>query len=249
MSVGVRRPGVPLVSVVMPVYNEGTTVGTVIEDLLTRNFPDFDIELIVVESNSLDSSREVVRRFEHQPGVKLILQEEALGKGFAVRRGFYEVSGEIILIQDADLEYTIDDYPALIKPIVDGRASVVLGVRPNSNGAMRVMPGEPWSSRITNFGHVLFTHIFNLLYGQHLQDPFTMYKVFRVECIQGLRFSAKRFDFDWELLGKLCRRGFEPLEVPVSYRSRGFRSGKKIRKVKDPVTWVVAAIKYRLCKL
>ena len=249
MPIGQRRPSLPLVSVVMPVYNEGDTVGIVIDDLLSREFDEFDMELIIIESNSLDSSRQVVERYAHLPGVTVILQEIALGKGHAVRRGFQEITGDIVLIQDADLEYTIDDYPIVINPILTNQAKLVLGNRGHHGGAIREMPGEVWSSRITNFGHVIFTFIFNMVFRQRLEDPFTMYKVFRVECIEGMNFTANRFDFDWELLGKLCRRGYKPLEVPINYQARGFESGKKIRLVRDPLTWIRAALRYRFSKL
>ena len=238
-----------LVSVIMPVYNEGDTVGTVIEDLLSRRFDSFDFELIIVESNSTDSSREIVKRYASHPRVRLILEETAHGKGHAVRQGFREASGDVILIQDADLEYEIDDYPTVVGPILRGEADVVLGNRGHHGGSIRVMPGEPWSSRFTNFGHHLFTFVFNVVYRQKLDDPFTMYKVFRSECIKDLRFTANRFDFDWELLGKLCRRGYTPIEVPITYQSRGFESGKKIRIFRDPLTWVVAAVRYRFERL
>lgn len=239
----------PLVSVIMPVYNEEKTVHTVIENLLSREFKLFEIELIIIESRSIDSSREIVGQFSEHPQVKILFQESAKGKGFAVREGLKLVSGDIILFQDADVEYSLDDYPALIEPIIKRESDVVLGNRNHHGGPIRVMEGEKWTSRLTNFGHLLFTAWFNFVYGQKLEDPFTMYKVFRVDCIQGLTFSANRFDFDWELLGKLCRRGFIPLEIPVSYKSRGFKEGKKVRLFKDPITWIVASVKFRFERL
>lgn len=235
----------PLVSVIMPVFNEERTVGHVIDDLLERTFDAFEIELIIVESNSHDSSRLIVNRYAAHPRVKITLEDTPRGKGHAVRCGLREVQGEIIMIQDADTEYDIGDYPAVIEPILRGEASVVLGNRGHHGGSIRMMPDEPWSSRLTNFGHVIFTFIFNVLYQQRLDDPFTMYKVFRTECIDGSSFTANRFDFDWELLGKLCRRGYRPLEVPITYHSRGFDDGKKIRMFYDPITWIIAALRYR----
>lgn len=231
---------------VMPVYNERDTVNIVIDDLLSRRFAEFDIELLIVESNSVDGTRQVVERYRNREGVRVLLQERALGKGAAVRLGLEHVSGEIVLIQDADCEYDISDYPRLVLPLLSGQADIVLGNRGHHSGAIRVMPGEPWSSRVTNLGHEVFTFLFNLLYRQNLRDPFTMYKVFKTECIEGLRFTANRFDFDWELLGKICRRGYVPLEIPISYSARGFNGGKKVRFIRDPLSWIVAAIRYRL---
>lgn len=233
----------------MPVYNEGSTVKSVVNDLLSRNFDSFEFELIIVESNSVDSSREIVASYLTHPSVRLILEDSARGKGHAVRRGLSEVRGEIVLIQDADLEYQIDDYPALIEPIIRRETDLVLGNRGHHGGSIRVMPGEPWSSRLTNIGHYFFTFVFNFTYRQKLQDPFTMYKVFRTECIDGLKFTADRFDFDWELLAKICRRGYVPLEVPVTYHARGFNSGKKVRLIRDPIGWILAAVRFRFCRL
>lgn len=236
----------PLVSVVMPVYNEATTVKVVIDDLLGRTFDEFDYELIIIESNSSDSSREIINGYDEHPKVRIVLQEQPLGKGNAVREGLRFVRGEIVLIQDADLEYDVSDYSKLIHPILREEATVVLGSRAHNGGPIRVMPNEVVRSWITNFGHHLFTGIFNIIYGQKLRDPFTMFKVFRTTCLDGLRLQSNRFDFDWELLGKLCRRGYTPLEVPVSYKSRGFGSGKKVKMIKDPITWVIAAVKFRI---
>jgi len=229
----------------MPVYNERRTVVTVIDDLLGRTFDHFEIELIIVESNSDDGTRDLLAPYQSRCHVTLILQEEPRGKGAAVRLGLTLVRGEIILIQDADLEYDISDYPALILPIIEGQADVVLGNRGHRTGPIRTMEGEAISSAITNLGHSVFAKIFNTIYRQKLRDPFTMFKVFRTDCIQGISFVSNRFDFDWELLAKLCRRGYTPLEVPVNYKSRGFLDGKKVRWVRDPLSWIWAAIRFR----
>jgi hypothetical protein len=96
-----------------------------------------------------------------------------------------------------------------------------------------------------NFGHLFFSTLFNVTYGTRLRDPFTMYKVFRRDCLHGLRFEANRFDFDFELAGKLVRAGYRPIEIPVNYRSRSFTEGKKVSFFRDPLTWIVACVKYR----
>lgn len=234
----------PLVSVIMAVYNEENTVEIIIKDLLSRHFEGFIIELIIIESNSTDKSRFIVSRFATDPRVKIIYQDKANGKGSAIRLGLEVAEGDTILIQDADLEYDIADYPRLLEPILSEGVPFVLGSR-SHGGPIRTMPGEKVASYITNFGHSLFTGLFNFIYRQDLKDPFTMYKVFRADCISELTFTANRFDFDWELLGKLCRRGFTPIEIPITYRSRGFKSGKKVRLLRDPLTWIIAAIRYR----
>jgi glycosyltransferase involved in cell wall biosynthesis len=243
-------PDIPLtLSVVMPVYNEAETVGVAIERVLSLQIPDVLIELVVVESNSTDGSRDIVASYRDAPGVKVVLQDAARGKGNAVREGFERAAGSIILIQDADLEYSIDDYPALLEPIVDGRVDFTLGCRHVRGKPMRIMADTRVRASIVNAAHWVFLGMFNLTYGTRLRDPFTMYKVFRSECIDGVEFVSDRFDFDWELMAKLVRLGYLPLEVPVTYNARTFGEGKKVRFFRDPPTWVWACIRFRFCRL
>jgi glycosyltransferase involved in cell wall biosynthesis len=238
------RPAV--LSVVMPVYNEVTTVAEVLDAVLGVELPDVELQLVVVESNSTDGTRDVVKHYAEDPRVTLVLQREARGKGAAVREGFAHVHGDIVLIQDGDLEYRVDDYGALIEPIITGRADFVLGSRHVKGRAMREFAEAKVTSRVLNAAHWFFAACFNLTYGVRLRDPFTMYKVFRASCIDGIEFESDRFDFDWELVAKLIRLGHKPIEVPVWYRSRGFESGKKVRMWRDPVTWMVALVKFRV---
>jgi glycosyltransferase involved in cell wall biosynthesis len=238
-----------LVSVVMAVYNEEDTVSQVIEELLALQFSDFEIELIIVESQSTDSTQVKIKEFESRENVNIIYQDSPRGKGHAVREGLKHVKGGVILIQDADDEYSLSDYPLLLKPILDGTADFVLGTRHQPGQPMRVMDGEPINSRMLNIGHSIFVRFFNLLYGTSLTDPFTMFKVFRTECIVDLTFKANRFDFDWELVGKLVRSNYYPLEIPVNYKARGFHEGKKVSWVRDPATWFIAALRFRFEKL
>jgi len=239
-------------SVVLPVYNEVATFTRVMNDLLEKAIPGVDIEVVVIESRSSDGTREAVKRFEGQPRVRVIYQDEPRGKGHAVRAGLTHVTGDYVLIQDADLEYDINDYDSLLEPLRSGRAAFVLGDRHGNDGRtwkLRHFTDQVLVSRVMNLGHMLFTTLFNLVYGTRLRDPFTMYKVFRRDCISGLILEANRFDFDWELVGKLVRRGYVPLEIPVNYRSRSFSEGKKVRFIADPLTWVRACFKYRFARL
>ena len=233
-------------SVVMAVYNEVHTVADVIEQVLKVDIGDRCLELIIIESNSTDGTREIVRSFEAKPGVTVIYQDRPQGKGFAVRAGFVAASGEVILIQDGDLEYSVSDYPALLQPIEDGTTSFVLGSRHVRGRPMRHFAEARWTSFALNTAHWVFTGLFDVTYGVRLRDPFTMYKVFRRECVEGLEFKSDRFDFDWELVGKLIRCGHRPIEVPVTYTSRDFSSGKKVRMWRDPLTWIVACAKFRV---
>lgn len=236
----------PLVSVIMPVYNECNTVSTVIDELLSTIFDSFRIELIIIESNSNDGTKEAIAVYEAHELVRVKWQQVPEGKGAAVRCGLEFANGEIIIFQDADLEYSISDYPRLINPIINRSTDLVLGNRGHHGGPIRNMRGEPMSSWLTNLGHKFFTKFFNIMFNQKLVDPFTMYKVFRKECISDMKFVCNRFDFDWEILAKLCRRGYVPLEVPVSYSARGFMDGKKVKWFQDPISWIVTAIRCRI---
>lgn len=233
-------------SVIVPIYNEIATVRPALDQLLAKEIPGLPIEIILVESNSTDGSREVVLAYQSYPRVKLILQETARGKGHAVREGLAQSTGDIILIQDADLEYDLNDYEELLAPIRSGRQTFVLGARHGQGGwAIRKFSDQPLQAFVLNLGHWGFTLLINVSLGLWLNDPFTMYKVFHRDCLKGLRFTCDRFDFDWELLIKLIRKGHRPIEIPITYNSRSFKQGKKIRMFRDPLTWLVAWAKAR----
>jgi glycosyltransferase involved in cell wall biosynthesis len=240
-------------SIIVAVYNEVSTVGTLLERVWAQPVPDLQKEIVIVESNSTDGSRASVADFAarhaaepHTP-ILVLHQDAPRGKGNAIRQGLAAATGDIILIQDADLEYDVGDYPDLLRPIIDGRSAFVLGSRhmgPNGWKIRKFAHGGPRAA-LMNVGGILFHGLFNALYRTQLSDPTTMYKVFRTDCLQGIALTRDRFDFDFELLAKLIRRGFRPLEVPVSYQSRGFDEGKKIRLLRDPLTWVRAIVTER----
>lgn len=243
------RPAVPrprpLVSVIMPVYNEHKTVATVLDRLIAKELKGVDKEIIVVEGNSSDGTHDDVARYKDAPGVQLVLLDRNRGKGYAVRQGFRHAQGDIILIQDADLEYDIDDYDILIEPLRTYRQAFVLGSRHDGSHKIRIFAKQRTLAMAMNLGHVFLTELFNVLYQQRLDDPWTMYKVFRRDCLHGLKFECCRFNFDVELLSKLVRKGFHPVEIPVRYQSRSFKEGKKIKVLIDPWTWIWACAKYR----
>ena len=235
-------------TVIMPVFNERATFAIVMDQLLRKSIPGIDIAIVVVESNSTDGTRDIVARWEGHDRVTVVYEEVARGKGHAVRRGLAHADGDYILIQDADLKYDLDDYDVLLEPLTSGRAAFVLGSRHGKDGPtwkVRHFADQAAVSWVMNLGHVLFTALFNVTYGTRLRDPFTMFKVFRRDCLYGLTFEANRFDFDWELVGKLVRAGYRPLEIPVNYRSRSFSEGKKVSLIRDPLTWLRACVKFR----
>ena len=238
----------PKCSIIVAAFNESSSFPALMDALLAKELPGADREIIIVESNSTDGTREQARRYQGHPHVRLVFEDRALGKGHAIREGFRHATGDIVLIQDADLEYDLNDYDALLAPILSNRALFVLGTRHNGNWKIRKFTRQPGVSAALNFGHVFFTGLINVLFRQNLTDPFTMFKVFRRDCLFGLEFQCNRFDFDHELVIKLVRKGYVPLEVPVNYASRSFREGKKVRLFRDPLTWLWVNLRLRMTR-
>lgn len=241
-----------MLSVIVPVYNEKATFSQLIEVVLAKEIPDIEIEVIIVESNSTDGSREDVIKYRTHPRVKVVLEDRPRGKGHAVRTGLNHAKGEIILIQDADLEYDINDYDALVDPLLRHKECFVIGsrhVRTKQVWKIREFNDAPVLSSIFNFGHSIFLGLFNVIYRQSLKDPFSMFKVFRRECLYGLSFECNRFDFDFEIVIKLLRKGYRAVELPVNYRARSFQEGKKVSMARDPLTWLRALVRFRFSRL
>ncbi len=235
----------PALSVILPVYNEKETFPELMETLLAKELPGLDREVIVVESNSTDGTREEVLRYKDTAGVRLVFEDRPQGKGHAVRSGLQYAAGDFIMIQDGDLEYDLNDYDELLEPLVKYQKAFVLGSRHSKGWKMRHFTDQPQMSLIMNFGQIFFTYLLNLFCGSKLKDPFTMYKIFRRDCLYGLTFKANRFDFDWEIVIKLLRKGYRPLEIPVNYNSRSFKQGKKVSLIKDPLLWIWALFRFR----
>ncbi len=239
--IGAKRER-PMVSVIMPVFNEFSTFNEAINRVLAKDITGVDIQVIIVESNSTDGTRELVAKYEGHEKIDIIWQEKPKGKGHAVREGFAAATGDIILIQDADLEYDVNDYDVLIDELISWRASFVLGSRHVGDWKMRKFNDMPIIASFFNCGHIFFVGIINFLLGSNMKDPFTMYKVFYRDCVYGLNFRYNRFDFDHELVIKLYRKGFHPTEIPVNYQARSFSEGKKVSVFKDGMTWMLKDI-------
>jgi glycosyltransferase involved in cell wall biosynthesis len=171
----------PRLSVIVPVYNKAATFAELIERLLNKMIDGLEIEVVLVESNSTDGIRDLVLRYKKRPRALLILEETPKGKGHAVRTGLKAATGEIVLFQDADLEYDIDDYDALVAPLLPFQNDFVLGSRHSiskNRWRIRQFSDSRGLAAFFNFGHILFLTLFNVLYSQRLTDPFTMFKVF-----------------------------------------------------------------------
>jgi glycosyltransferase involved in cell wall biosynthesis len=207
----------PLLSVVMPVFNEKATI----EEIIRRTLAvPIRVQLIVVDDCSTDGTRDMLAALQKELGFTLVLQPANAGKGAALRRGFQEVGGDLVVIQDADLEYSPEEFPELIDLICQGRADVVYGSR--FLGRHRVFM---FTHYMGNKGLTMFT---NLLYNTMLTDMETCYKVMRTEVLRSMNLEANGFGIEPELTAKIFKRGYRVYEVPISYDGRGYDEGKKI---------------------
>ena len=225
------------ISIVIPTFNERANIGELIDRIRTV-LADTRWEIIIVDDGSIDGTRDALQKLSEQNQVRVILHERNQGKGAAVVTGLRAAQGDILLIQDADLEYDPRDYPTLLQPIEEGLADVVYGSR---------FLGAP--HRVTMFWHMvanrLLTFMTNILYNTILTDMETGYKVFRREVIDGMNIRAKRFDFEPEFTAKVLKRKHRIFEVPISFNPRDYSQGKKI-KLRDAFEAVWTLLKYRI---
>jgi glycosyltransferase involved in cell wall biosynthesis len=223
----------PLLSVIMPVYNELETAEEMIRRVLAV---PLRTQLIVVDDCSTDGTRDLLVRLEKDLGFTLLLQPRNLGKGGAIRRGFDAAQGDLVVIQDADLEYSPEEFPQLIELICEGRADVVYGSR--FLGRHRVFMFTHYA------GNRLLTLLTNVLYNTMLSDMETCYKVMRIEVLRSMRLESNGFDIEPELTAKIFKRGYRVYEVPITYDGRGYEEGKKITW-RDGVVALWVLVKYR----
>lgn len=223
-------------SVIMPVYNERSTVEEAVKAVLAVEEAD---EILIIDDGSTDGTRDLYPAIQAlDDSIRVILHEKNMGKGAAVRTGFANAVGDIFLIQDADLEYDPRDYPALLRPIKERRAAVVYGSR---------FRGGPTKTMFFwhMVGNKLLTLVTNIVYNTILSDMETCYKVFRADVVRDFPLRAKGFEFEPEITSKVLKRGYRIYEVPISYNGREFEEGKKLNPWREGPKALYYLLKYR----
>ncbi len=232
------EPSTPLISIIVPVFNEARTVAEVIERLIAIELPAAR-EILVVNDGSTDGTRDVLDQILTRPEIRIIHADKNGGKGSAIRIGFARATGTIVAIQDADLELDPAQIAELVQPILDGRTRVVYGSR-----FLAGRPAAPW---LSIFANQVLTGVTNLLFGGRITDMETCYKVMEREVAQSLDLESNRFDIEPEITAKLLRAGHSILELPIRFEPRSRAQGKKIGW-RDGVRAIQVLVKYRFSK-
>ena len=226
------------ISVIVPVYDEITTLELILKRIEEADFCSLQKEIILVDDGSKDGSRELLKELEKTGKYKIFYHAKNMGKGAALRTAFIYCTGDIIVIQDADLEYDPAEYKELLKLIIDDKADVVYG--------SRLSGGKP--TRSFKFTHLLgnkfLSFLTNILYDATLTDMETCYKAFRSDVIKNIQIKSNKFDFEPEITAKVLKRKYHLYEVPISYYGRDYQEGKKITW-RDGFGAIIALIKYR----
>lgn len=226
------------VSIVIPAYNEEKTISLIISKVQAAKVCGLEKEIIVVDNNSIDRTFEVAQSL---PGIR-VLKETRKGKGAAVKKGFKEATGEILLIQDADMEYDPNDYEAVIMPILEGKTEITNGVRIEN----RLRESNLITIGILGWiGNNLITLTTNLLYLHNAQEYEGCYKAFTKKLVDTVEVKTDDFDFDNELICKLLKRGYRPVDVPIHYYPRSYHEGKKINwKHGFKILWTIIRLRF-----
>ena len=223
-------------SVIVPVFNEELTIKRIIDSI--QSSPVDLKEIIIVDDCSTDSTRDILNNIE-DPKIKILFNKKNMGKGFALKRGFAEAKGDICIVQDADLEYDPEEYPKLIKPIIDDKADVVYGSRFQGGGPHRVV--YFWH----RVGNGVLTLLSNFFTDLDLSDMETCYKAFKRNIIQSIKIEEKRFGFEPEITAKISKMNLRIYEVGIAYYGRTYAEGKKINW-KDGFRAIYCILKYNI---
>lgn len=224
------------VTIIIPVYNEELYIEEILRNLLEIKFPGIFFEIIVVDDGSTDKTRQILEKSFFQRELRVYYQEKNFGKGAAIRVALKYTTGDIVFIQDADLEYSVFDYPKLLEPILCGKASVVYGSR---------FLGKITGMRLINkIFNIFIRGLVNLLFNASISDVATAYKVVKTDVIRSLNLKSQRFEICPEITAKLLKRKIKIYEVPICYRARNKEYGKKISWI-DGIFAIIAVFKYR----
>lgn len=233
-----------LLSIIIPVYNEEKTIGIVLDKLQKLSIPDIEKEIIVVNDGSGDQSRKIIQEAAKKYNkIRFIEHEKNKGKGAAVVTGFSYAKGDILLIQDADLEYDPDDIPKLLKPILSEKEKVVYGTRLRKNTTLFGKNRTPLPFHV--IGNRFLSLVTSILYGERISDMETGYKVFSKDALDGIKLYSRSFDFEPEITAKILKKNIHILELDINTNPRGYDEGKKIRPVHDGLIALWTLIKFR----
>lgn len=232
-------------SIIIPVYNEEKTVALILERVAKVSFTGVEKEVIVVDDGSTDNSAAIISKFHSgKQKFSFIKQKKNQGKGAAVRAGIEKATGEYIIIQDADLEYDPNDISRLLKPVLEGNATVVYGTRlnrlPDFSRDERL-----GVSKIHYFGNKFLSLFTSMLYFHWVTDMETCYKLFPKKALEGVSLHARGFELEPEITAKLLKKGYKIVEVPISTKPRGYEEGKKLNTIRDGSKALWSLVKYR----
>ena len=220
-------------SIVIPVYNERKTILEILRRVEEAELPGLEKEIIIIDDGSIDGSREILKSLEQK--YQILYHDNNQGKGAALRTGFQQAKGDFLIIQDADLEYSPQEYYCLLEPIIQNKADIVYGSR-NLKDNPRFKKSYYWGGRIISW-------LINIIYGSNLTDTYTCYKVFKTPLLKNLDLVSNGFEFEVEVTIKALKKKYRILEVPISYSPRNVEEGKKINWL-DGIKAILAIIKY-----
>jgi len=232
---GVNKINMKL-SIIIPVYNESKTLKEILKRVESVDLRPIEKEIIIVDDFSTDGSKEILKELEKDGKYVILYHERNIGKGGAIKTALNEVTGDVVVIQDADLEYDPEDYKKLIKPILEGKAKVVYGSR--FTGERKNMFYHHW------IGNKFLTFVTDILYNTTLSDMETCYKMWKTEIIKSIDIKSNKFNFEPEVTAKVLKKRIRIYEVPISYAGREYEEGKKI-SWKDGISALWCLIKYR----
>jgi len=221
-------------SIIIPIFNERETILEILRQVENVKLNDFQKEIILIDDGSTDGTKEILGTLSNR--YKILYHSKNQGKGAACRTGFRQATGDYLIIQDADLEYSPQEYPQLLQPLIENRADIVYG--------SRNLKDNPRFKKTYYWGVLLISWLTNLCFDSHLTDVYTCYKVFKAPLLKNLDLESNGFEIEQEITTKVLKKKYRILEVPIKYQPRSFQEGKKINWL-DGIKAILTLIKYR----